>query len=328
MGYKFKLKGGHVCMKVGLAGLATIGAITSATATAPKNPSPPSGPHCTLPAGWGAVTKDDPRYVVFGEVHGTAESPALVGDIACALAARGKRLLVGVELAADEDEALQRAWNGPHDRFADAVIAGMPDWKDHSGVTSRALLTLFVRLHALKTKGAAIDVVAFDGIKDEAQRAHFAGLSLQGPNEAAGAENIRVAAEAGDYDQVLVLVGNVHAQRRPYERYGQSFEPMAMRLARSGTLASLELVYGNGTAWGCRLRPGVTLANGPSDIKPGDMLCVAHSFGGRPGVSGGRRVGRWPTAWQTADDAAYDGYAWVGPAHVSPPAVDGASGKK
>jgi len=309
-------------MKILLAGLMAAGVKGGAAAHAWDVPPATNAARCLLPEGWDAVTKDHPRYVIFGEQHGIVESPALVGDVACALAAKGKRVLVGVELASDEDGALQSAWKGPHDRFAHAVIAGMPDWNDHSGVTSQALLALLVRLHALKKAGAAIDVVAFDGIKDAAQAARFSSLPLQGPNEAAQAENIRVAAEAGDYDQVLVLVGNFHAQRRPFKRYGRSFEPMAMRLARSGTVVSLELVYGNGTGWGCRLRPGVTLVNGPRDIKPGDMLCASHPLSGRSGVSGERRVGLWPTAWQRADDAAYDGYAWVGPAHVSVPAVE------
>jgi hypothetical protein len=308
-----------------VAGLAATGSSGSAAAAASGIAVQADAERCALPRGWETVTKDDPRYIVFGELHGIVESPAFVGDVACALAGKDDRLLVAFELGSDQNDALQKAWQGPHDRFADAVLAGMPDWMRRSdGVTSEAMLALLVRLHALKNAGAAIEVVAFNGPRDEEQKARFADLPLQGPWEAAQAENIRMAADACDYDRVLVLVGNIHAQRRPFERQDGSFEPMAMRLARSGKLVSLELIYGEGTHWGCRLRPGVTLVNGPSDIKPGDMVCAGYLFSGRAGISGERRVGFWPTEWQVEGDTAYDGYAWVGPAHASPPAVDGA----
>ena len=60
---------------------------------------------CQVPIGWNDVAARKPRFVVFGEVHGTRQAPAFIGDVACALAARGERILVAVEHSATENDA-------------------------------------------------------------------------------------------------------------------------------------------------------------------------------------------------------------------------------
>ena len=77
----------------------------------------PVASQCALPEGWSQVAEWGSRYVVFGELHGTHESPAFVGDLACALASRDRRVLVAVELDSTIDGALQDAWKQPVSRF-------------------------------------------------------------------------------------------------------------------------------------------------------------------------------------------------------------------
>lgn len=170
---------------------------TAATTTAPDS--------CTMPAGWEEVAHSKPRFVVFGELHGTREAPAFVGRVACALAARGGTILVAVEHNAKQNAAFQHAWQQPHPKFAAALRkAGWAGRND--GVGSEAMLDMLVRLHALKASGRSIDMVAFNGPRDDAQAAKFRDLPGQGGHEAAQAENIRLAAGARAYDHVLVLV--------------------------------------------------------------------------------------------------------------------------
>lgn len=106
---------------------------------------------CSPPDGWRALAGRAPRTIIFGEVHGTEQSPRIVGEVACALAARGGRVLVAVEPPVQEDAALQAAWRGPADGFARRLLATMPVWRARpAGMASSAWFAMLVRLHARK----------------------------------------------------------------------------------------------------------------------------------------------------------------------------------
>jgi hypothetical protein len=273
---------------------------------------------CAIPQGWPAVAARKTRYVIFGEVHGTRESPAFVEATACGLAAKGERVLVGVEHQAADDGALQAAWALPHARFPAALRArGWAGRQD--GVASQAMLELLVRLHRLKSQGRSIDVVAFNGFRDAEQGERFKALPGQGPHEAAQAENIRRAAEAKRYDHVLVLVGNLHARKQPVTRGEVSFEPMAMRLAPAAAITSLNMAGAAGTMWNCLLKAGVQLQPG-KPLPPGSMDCASHPTRGHPDLHRPPFValGALPGS---EEDPAYDGFYWVGAVSGSPPAV-------
>ena len=289
-------------------------ALALAAAAAPADAGPLQ--RCDPPAGWDLVAKRSTRFVIFGEVHGTAEAPAFVGDVACALAFQGERLLIAIEQNPADDAALQAAWALPDDRFAAALAqvgwAGRQD-----GVASRAMFALLLRLHRLREGGRAIDVVRFNGARDAAQAARFAALPGQGPHEAAQAQNIR-SADAGRYDHVLVLVGNLHAGKQPVERGGVTFEPMAMRLAPGGASTSLVMRHGGGTMWNCLLRPGFALVPG-KPLPAGALDCGAHpavAVAAVPGPAPSIGLGEAPGAMP---DPAYDGWFWLGRITASPP---------
>lgn len=195
-------------------------------------------------------------------------------------------MLVAVEHNANHNDLLQAAWALAPAQFATALRrAGWEGRQD--GVGSQAMFELLVGLHQLKDRGRRIDIVAFNGARDDEQRERFKHLPDQGPHEAAQAENIRRAAEAGRYDHVLVLVGNLHARKQPVTRRGVSFEPMAMRLAPAAAITSLNMAGAGGTKWNCVLKPGARLQ--PGQPLPPDLLdCGSHRpavipiFSGRP----------------------------------------------
>jgi hypothetical protein len=269
-----------------------------------------------LPPGWDKVAERDPRFVVFGEMHGTRQGPEFFDALACALASRGERVLLGVEHNATDDAALQAAWNGPADRFETALAetgwAGRQD-----GVASEAMFALLVKAHELKERGLPISVVAFNGIKSADQASRFADLAGQGPHEAAQAENIAEAASSGDYDRVLVLVGSFHARKDEVERSGLRFEPMARRLARSGTTISLEMRYGPGTSWNCILKPGAALVPG-QPLPPDAMDCANHPTGGNANFEAAPFIDLGQPAGLPVQ-GEYDGFFWIGPISGSPP---------
>ncbi len=285
---------------------------------------------CTLPPGWDAVAARKTPYVIFGEYHGTEEAPAFVGNVVCALARRKQRVLVALEITSGEDPDLQAAWRRPAGAFADAAVATIVDWSADrgGGPMSSATLAMLDRLHRLKTRGAKIDVVAFNGVRDDAQRAKFADLGDVGGHEAAQAENIRLAAERGRYDKVIVLVGNYHARKKPIVRGGITYEPMAMRLAPPAQVTSLDLAYGDGTAFSCQMREGFTPVAG-KPVTKADVDCRPRPLRGMPLPAGPARIALAETPW-TREPALFDGYYWVGPIRAAGvaapvPAKDNAS---
>lgn len=281
--------------------------------------APAEASACEVPEGWQEVADREPRYVVFGELHGTREGPEFVGNLACALAGRGERVLLAIEHSAFQNAALQTAWSAPVPdfpaRLAETGWAGRTD-----GVGSQAMFDMLVMVHGLKERGLPISLVAFNGAKDEAQFKRFADLPGQGPHEAAQAENIANAAAAADYDRVVVLVGSFHARKDMVQLGGASFEPMAPRLAQTGRVVSLEMAYGAGSSWGCRLKPGVRPAPG-QPLPEGSIDCSNHhsakgnaDFNRAPFIELGGSLGE-----RSAGE--FDGFYWVGPINGSPPQV-------
>ena len=273
---------------------------------------------CQIPPGWDAVAARKPQFVIFGEVHGTQQAPTFVGDVACALAARGERILVAIEHSSKENANLQSAWNLPDTQFPSALKRS--GWSDpNDGTSSEAMLNLLVRLHQLANRGRSIDMVAFNGARDEVQKRQFSNLPGQGPHEAAQADNIRIATKAGSYDRVLVLVGNAHARKRPIERSGTSYEPMAMWLGSPLNTVTLNMLTAGGTAWNCVLKPGVTRKPGVA-ITSKDIACGSYPSQGladlhRPMFI---KLGALPGFEKDPD---YDGVFWLGKVSTSPPST-------
>src|SRR5207302_1493589 len=97
--------------------------------------------------------------LVFGEVHGTREIPAFVGEVACA-AARAGRVRVGLELPASDAPLLRRFLDGD-----EGALGHSEPWRRPalgSGRTSAAMLALLQRLRALRRAGAPVEPFFFD----------------------------------------------------------------------------------------------------------------------------------------------------------------------
>ncbi len=272
---------------------------------------------CSAPPGWQEVLHQNPRFVVFGEVHGTEQPPQLVGQLVCAEALKGKRVLLAVEMGANRDEALQAAWQLPSGQFAQALAK--LDWVGRQdGVGSKAMFDLIVRMHLLNERGLPVSTTAFSGAKNKQQYEKFASLPAQGGHEAAQAENIANAATTGTPDLVIVLVGNLHARKVPVERGGAFYDPMAKRLSTYGNVVSLDMRYGAGASWSCQLKQGFKPSPGqrvgPENIQCGPFPTPGHTKGKDP-----VRI-ELSASDPTTSAEGYDGTYWVGPVTASPPA--------
>lgn len=232
------------------------------------------------------------NYIVVGEIHGTAEIPAFFGDLACAAHASGRPVVVGVEAAETEQDAISAfvASDGGDEARKAFLHSSIWNLQMKDGRSSRAYLDLFERLRALKKAGQIADVVAIQPARG------FKKTSSETEYNAAMADRFRAPRARHPTALVLILVGNVHASKSSMNFGTKSVLPAAADLPRDETI-SLNVVTG-GEAWICY---------GPSGCGP------HKSAGGQPE----RRAVRLGQGGPN-----YDGVIDLGvPTTASPPAV-------
>ena len=304
-------------MRSALSALALLLALCGCATSQPRSAADTGTFDCTAPEGWSDVASREADFVVFGETHGSNEAPDFVGELVCALALRNEPVLLAVEHSSIYNDAFQQAWEGPAEHLPAAMAAA--GWQGRQdGVASEAMLRLVRRAHALKAAGYPVSIVAFNGARDDEQRERFAHLPAQGPHEAAQAENIAVAAAAREYAQVIVLVGNLHAQKQTVQTGGEAFEPMAMRLAQYGDVISLGMHSAGGETWNCQLREDYEIVPG-EPITSDAIACGAYAFGADATLERDPFMELGDFAARPFGEA-YDGYFWIGRATASPPA--------
>jgi hypothetical protein len=188
------------------------------------------------------------HMVMLGEIHGTAEIPAVAGELAARWTqGAGKQpVLLGLE-AASTDQARVDRYLASKGAAADRtdLIAGT-HWTEpkHDGRDSRAMAALIERMRALRAAGADISIAMFDA-------------PGAGERDARMAASLRRAIAAHPKSRVLVLTGNVHAMTgKPPEMYndGKRFVPpttMARHLADLHPV-SIEFRAMQGDAWVCQ----------------------------------------------------------------------------
>ena len=241
-----------------------------------------------LPGAEALFASSKPRIVWVGEMHGTAEEPALFGDLVCIAGRTGRKVVVTLE----RTEAEQADW--------DAFLAGGDrarltagqswHWSMQDGRSSEAMVALAERLRAFKTEGwlAAVRMMQREG-----GARSIANYKLD--NETSMAEAVQSAAR--DYPDALILAysGGLHA-RKTMSPIDKDLPLAASQLPR-GEVASVDVEGLSGTAWTC-------LADG----------CGVHSFGERDHHARGVVMG--------APEEGFDAAAYTGlPYTASPPAV-------
>lgn len=188
------------------------------------------------------------HLVMLGEIHGTAEIPAIAGELAARWTTGSDKrpLLLGLE-AASADQARVDRYLASKGTAADraSLLAGA-HWTEpmHDGRDSQAMAALIERMRALRSGGADISVAMFDA----------AG---KGERDARMAASLRGAIRKHPAARVLVLAGNVHAMTgKPQEMFldDKPFTPpttMARHLADLQPV-SIEFRALRGDAWTCQ----------------------------------------------------------------------------
>jgi hypothetical protein len=165
----------------------------------------------------------------FGEMHGTQESPAFIGDVACAVAQADHHVQVGLEIWASEQAAIERYLdNGDRAR----LLAG-PFWAHHDGRSSVAMVELIDRVRWLRKAGAKVDIVAYD-ITDKPDRDEAMAIKVLASRDAKGV--------------FVGLSGNIHSRKTQWNEV----KPLVSHLVDAKlNVRTHDVSASGGTIWAC-----------------------------------------------------------------------------
>lgn len=239
------------------------------------------------------VTSHDNRVLLIGEVHGTAEVPAQVAELAARMLEGGKPLIVGLEIWRGEQkriDAYLASAGGDADR--QRLLAG-PFWQREyqDGRSSVAMAGLLesLRVLALKSK---LTVIAMDADP-------YAQLSEAG-RDLAMAERIQSALKAKPKARALILAGNFHTRIQGSAPWDPDYKFMGYHLLELHPYA-LEIMGVSGSAWICT-------GGAESDCKAREL----QESGKPPGLELG----------DVLNDRSHHGIWWIAGSTASTPAKD------
>jgi hypothetical protein len=222
--------------------------------------------------------------LLLGEAHGNAQTPRFVGDLACLAARQGGSVRVGLEIPVEEDPRIKvflASAGALGDR--EALLKGA-FWTDsfQDGRRSEAMLELLQSLRGLRTNGADIQVVPFDGPATDRDQAM--------------AERLWAAFTREPKATFIMLSGNLHARKT-----SGAHKFMASYLLEKGaTLTTLDARYGAGSTWICDM-------SRPPECGP---------------IAFGEGAGKQQTiTLKRFDEGAYDGFFELPTPVFSPPAA-------
>ena len=188
--------------------------------------------------------KPETQWVMVGEMHGTAEMPALFGDIVCRAAAdSGRPITVALEQDVEMQPAIDAflASDGGSTARATFLAARMWLGKMQDGRASQAMFALYDRLRVMKQAGQIRGVYAFIPTLTS-----WAG---DGPYNASMADRLK-AMSIGSKGVVFAYMGSVHAAKSSFGQGSNTFLPAAADLPPERTV-SVYLDGNGGSAWNC-----------------------------------------------------------------------------
>ena len=177
-------------------------------------------------------------FLVFGDVHGTAEVPRFIASYLCAASRNARLLTLAMEIPASEQPGIDTylASAGKSDDLARFVSSPFWQRSRQDGRTSIAMLHLFEQIRAMRASGTQIRIVAID----DTQAAD---------RNVAMAARIKAELTRSTGHQLVVLIGGLHAIRS--KRTQSKFQSSIYLLADEHPL-SLIVGTAGGTAWVCK----------------------------------------------------------------------------
>ena len=239
---------------------------------------------------------ENSRITILGETHGNKISPETAGYLAEEVLRVQGAVTVGLEIPEREQGRLQSYLEGEGTDRERCLLLDSHFWSPHSadGRSSLAKLELIERLRSLREEGHDVEILAFDRRSGADQQSGEEGL----------AEAIIEYAQSRPERRLVVLTGNFHARRAPFEFMGSELVPMSSFIGRAvAETTTIKLDY----------RGGTTLALTHEGF---DELLIIPSPREQEGLHG-----------YDMDDGFYDYYWVVERAVPSPPAYRSIGGE-
>ena len=244
---------------------------------------------CAPPQGFDGLIERPERFIIVGELHGTAEAPAAFAEMVCAAADRGP-VTVALELPVDMQPQLDAFLNAPDAESALAALEGSP-WatpRMNDGRNSQAMLAMMESIRDLRAAGRD---VAFHAFQPSTLRPP--GLT-QAWYELDMAHALARAIYQRPSSTVLAIVGSTHARKARLAHLPALGLPAAGHLP-DADVVSLRVARQGGEAWNCQQECTVNPVPTHDDPQARGVIM------------------------EPADDGAFDGVLALGPSTASPP---------
>ncbi len=218
-----------------------------------------STPNCAAIDGADTVLADkNLSFLVLGELHGTAETPAIFADLVCLATLKRGKVVVGVEFPVSDQPAVDAFMTSNDVKAARSELLKSWVWaKSEDGRGSIAMLGMFERLRGYVRSGSVSRVLAMLSTK----------FVVSEDYERRMAQPL-LDAQKQDSKLTLVLVGNAHARLVKSNWGPKPYWPMAYWLPQKQTV-TLNTIDNGGSSWNC-IGEGVD-----ADGKP-NIVCKAR----------------------------------------------------
>ncbi|MCS0583695.1 hypothetical protein NX784_19050 [Massilia pinisoli] len=200
------------------------------------------------------------RIVMFGEGHGTKESPATFLRIVCAALRQGASVAVGLEMPVDLNEPLATYLQSTGDLAARTALLRTEFWKQgQDGRASVAMADMIDGLRRLRQAGYSLEVFAMQG----------AGADWHLRNDEKMATRIREAFNAAPTSLILTLTGNVHSMKTKPEWFPAEVPAPIPTYLKDLAPVTFDLTSTGGSAWSCQKECGPraeSVRSGPDEF--------------------------------------------------------------
>ncbi len=163
----------------------------------------------------------DSGVIIFGELHGTVETPAFFLKCAREFIDKGEDVHFAIEFSATHNPLFGRYIAGQAD---EAEMLATGHWKFTDGRSSKAMLQLYRDLRELKKTRPDMAFFGFDDKEEDVRTA--------GTRDQRMARNFVAAYSQKAY--TFVFTGNAHAQLSVGAPWDPRFAPFAMFLNQNG----------------------------------------------------------------------------------------------
>lgn len=203
------------------------------------------------------ITTIKPRILIVDEVHGTNEIPAFIGELACSFIKSGKKLILGLEVPSDIQEAINTYMSSQGTPIDKKKLIDSDFGAGKDGRRSQAMLALVENMRKIRVAGGQVAVMGFDMsmvnhlppklyVDEEPDYALW-----KTERDKTMARIIESRSRIYPEHIILALTGAVHAYKKKGAPWDANYEAMAYVLSKQVPTYIIGVSASGGNAWFC-----------------------------------------------------------------------------